>query len=157
MIKKRYLVALGAFSAAIAGCGGSDADNGNPSRGSGATGSGATGGSSTGGTGTGGSAGMPNGGTTCMPGVPASSQIQRMKNVEYDNVVRDLLGVTGIASSGNAKPSELLVADSDGSLTDIAWNAYLSVADKIATEVMAELSLALRMTSAAVTASTWDR
>jgi hypothetical protein len=60
-----------------------------------------------------------------------------MKNIEYDNVVHDLLGVTGIASSANARPSELLVADSDGSLTDIAWNAYLTVADKIATEVMA--------------------
>jgi hypothetical protein len=173
MIKKRYLVALGAFSAAIAGCSGSNANDGIPPQNSGATGSGATGGSSTGGTGTGGSttggtggtgtggsttggtggtgtggtgtgggnvggsAGVPNGGTTCTPGVPSSSQIPRMKNIEYDNVVRDMLGVTGIASSGNAKPSDLLVADSDGSLTDIAWNAYLSVADKIATEVMA--------------------
>jgi len=177
MIQKRYLVALSALTAAIAGCSGSISDNGNPPQGSGATGAGATGGTGTGGTGTGGSAtggtgtggsatggtgtggsatggtgtggtgtggtgtggtaGIPNGGTTCMPGVPASSQIPRMKNVEYDNVVRDLLGVTGIASSANAKPSDLLVADSDGSLTDIAWNAYLSVADKIATEVMA--------------------
>jgi hypothetical protein len=171
MIQKRYLVALSALTAAIAGCSGSISDDGHPPPGSGATGAGATGGTGTGGTGTGGtatggtgtggatggtgtggtgtggtgtggtatggSAGVPNGGTTCMPGVPSSSQIPRMKNVEYDNVVRDLLGVTGIASSANALPSALLVADSDGSLTDIAWNAYLTVADKIATEVMA--------------------
>jgi hypothetical protein len=177
MIQKRYLVALSALTAAIAGCSGSISDSGNPPQGSGATGAGATGGSSaTGGTGTGGSsatggsstggsttggtggsgtggsgtggsgtggsavggsAGIPNGGSTCVQGIPSSSQIPRMKNIEYDNVVRDLLGVTGIASSSNAKPSDLLVADSEGSLTDIAWNAYLSVADKIATEVMA--------------------
>lgn len=111
--------------------------------GTGGTGTGGTATGGTGGSGVGGSAGVGTGGTgaiggtSCVPGVPASSQIPRMKNIEYDNVVRDLLGVTGIQSSGGARPSELLVADSDGSLTDIAWNAYLSVADKIATEVMA--------------------
>jgi hypothetical protein len=169
----RYLVALGAFSAGIAGCGGS-IDGGDPnanptgsgaSTATGGTGpgtggagpgtggagpvTGGTGGSGVGGSGVGGAGPMGGsagvgaggtgaiGGTTCLPGVPASSQIPRMKNIEYDNVVRDLLGVTGIASSTNSRPSELLVADSDGSLTDIAWNAYLTVADKIATEVMA--------------------
>jgi hypothetical protein len=165
----RYLVALGALSAGIAGCsgsidgddagthpsgsagaamstGGSSAATGGTGPGTGGAGPGTGGsaaGQATGGTGaaTGGTGGVGGtgaiGGTTCVPGVPASSQIPRMKNLEYDNVVRDLLGVTSIASSANARPSELLVADSDGSLTDIAWNAYLTVADKIATEVMA--------------------
>jgi hypothetical protein len=166
MAQMRNVVALGAFAAALAGCGGSI--DGNDPAGSGASmamggsgvgagtggvgaGGSATGGTGTGGTGTGGAAGSSTGATsgvgpggagggsptTCVPGVPASSQVPRMRNVEYDNVVRDLLDVTGIASSGGALPSSLLVADSDGSLTDIAWNAYLSVADKIAAEVMA--------------------
>jgi hypothetical protein len=166
MLQKRNVVALSVLAAALAACGGSIDGNdpsgsgastasGGQGAGAGATGGSAggsaTGGTGTGGSGTGGSAGSntgasagvgpggagASGGTTCLPGVPASSQIPRMKNVEYDNVVRDLLDVSGVVSSGGALPSTLLVADSDGSLTDIAWNAYLSVADKIAAEVMA--------------------
>jgi hypothetical protein len=60
-----------------------------------------------------------------------------MLNSEYDAVVHDLLGVTVLTSAGNAAPSSLLAADSEGSLTDIAWNAYLTAADRIAAEVMA--------------------
>jgi hypothetical protein len=57
-------------------------------------------------------------------------------NREYDVVVRDLLGVTQLASAGNSAPSSLLVPDFDGSLTDIAWNSYVVAAKSIATEVM---------------------
>jgi hypothetical protein len=60
-----------------------------------------------------------------------------MKNTSYDAVVNDLLGLTVLASAGNAPPSSLLAPDSAGSLTDIAWNGYLTAADKIAAEVMA--------------------
>jgi hypothetical protein len=60
-----------------------------------------------------------------------------MKNAAYDAVVRDLLGVTALTGAGNQPPSSLLAPDSDGSLTDIAWNGYLSAAEKVAAEVMA--------------------
>src|SRR6185369_7776782 len=73
----------------------------------------------------------------CIPGIQPSSQIPRMKNAAYDNVMRDLLGVTTLASAGAKPASTLLADDSDGSMTDIAWNGYLSAADKVAAEVMA--------------------
>jgi hypothetical protein len=160
MIQKHVLVALGALSTALVACGSDlmgpgDGDNGSipgggtsgsggsagSSSGSGGTTSG-SGGTATGGTGAGGTAGTAgaggSGGTpTCVPGVPASSQVPRMLNHQYDTVVRDLLGVTALTSAGNMPPSSLLAADSDGSLTDIGWSAYLNAADKIATEVMA--------------------
>jgi hypothetical protein len=154
MIEKRYWVALGAVSAALGACSGEVTT---PPQGAGATGgtasagaagapplSGGSGGSAgsagTAGSGvTGGSAGSSGSGGSpdvCVPGVPATSQIPRMKNQQYDNVVRDLLGVTTLPGAGGP-PSSLLVADFDGSLTDIAWNAYQRAADTIATEVMA--------------------
>ncbi len=74
---------------------------------------------------------------SCVSGVPPTSQIPRMKDAAYDNVVRDLLGLTGLSSNGNQPPSSLLAPDSDGALTDIGWNGYLSAAQEIAAEVMA--------------------
>ena len=160
MVEKKFLVALGALSAAFAACsselGGPGAGPGGPGA-SGAAGaagsssgsSGAAGtspttggaGGTTGGTGgtTGGTSGAGGTGavTNCVPGVPSTSQVPRMLNQEYDAVVKDLLGVTTLTSAGNMPPSSLLADDSDGSLTEISWNAYLSAADKIAAEVMA--------------------
>jgi hypothetical protein len=72
---------------------------------------------------------------TCQPGVPATSQVPRMLDSEYDNVVRDLLGVTTLAST-NQPPSYSLLADSPGDITSDAWRLYLSVADEIASSVM---------------------
>jgi hypothetical protein len=92
------------------------------------------------GTGTGGA-----GGTTaptcvgvcqCMPGIPATSQVTRMTKAQYDTVVKDLLGITTLTAASNAAPSTLLGEDSSGPLTDIAWNGYLSAAEKIAVQVM---------------------
>ena len=60
-----------------------------------------------------------------------------MTRLQYDTVVKDLLGVTTLASSSNLPPSALLADDSAGPLTDIAWNGYLSAAEKIAAEVVA--------------------
>ncbi|WP_437680047.1 DUF1592 domain-containing protein [Sorangium sp. So ce131] len=73
----------------------------------------------------------------CIPGIPATTQLPRLLNREYDAVVRDLLGVTTLASAGNGTPSSLLVPDLEGSLTDIAWNSYLVAAERVAAEVMA--------------------
>jgi hypothetical protein len=60
-----------------------------------------------------------------------------MKDLSYDNVMRDLLGVTTLASNNNLPPSALLVPDSEGAITDIGWTGYLTAAEKIAAEVMA--------------------
>ncbi len=73
----------------------------------------------------------------CMPGVPATTQVPRMTRLQYDTVVKELLGVTTLTSASNQPPSSLLSEDSAGALTDIAWNGYLSAAEKIATEVIA--------------------
>lgn len=153
MMKRPYWVGLGALAAAVGACGGEAAPphdvgatggsgtagasgappvTGGSAGGAGLAGSSASGGSA-GSSGSAGSAGSPE---LCVPGVPATSQIPRMKNQHYDNVVRDLLGVATLQGAGGP-PSALLVADFDGSLTDIAWNAYQRAADTIASEVMA--------------------
>lgn len=111
---------------------GSGGSAGSANPGTGGTGTGGTGGSS-GDSGSGGTGAV----TTCVPGVPASSQIPRMKNAEYDATVTDLLGVTTLTSAGNMAPSSLLADDFEGEMTDIAWNGYLNAAEKIAAEVMA--------------------
>jgi len=42
-----------------------------------------------------------------------------------------------LAGNNNQPPSSMLAPDSDGALTDIGWNGYLSAAQSIAAEVMA--------------------
>jgi len=88
-------------------------------------------------TGTGGTGPTCVGVCQCMPGIPATSQVPRMTRLQYDTVMKDLLGITTLASAANAAPSSLLAEDSTGPLTDIAWNGYLSAAEKIAAAVMA--------------------
>ena len=72
--------------------------------------------------------------STCMPGVPATSQIPRMKDAAYNAVIKDLLGITTVAGD---LPSKALAPDYDGSMTAIAWDGYLKTAEKIAADVMA--------------------
>ena len=50
--------------------------------------------------GTGGYVGTP---LTCVPGIPATTQLRRMRNRQYDAVVRDLLGVTTRRSPAAAR------------------------------------------------------
>lgn len=70
----------------------------------------------------------------CMQGIPVTTQIPRLLNRQYDNVVRDLLGVTAL----DGKPvSESLVGDSTGAMTAPAWTEYQKVAEKVAAQVMA--------------------
>ena len=80
----------------------------------------------------GGAAGV--GVSTCMPGVPATSQVPRMKDAAYNAVMKDLLGVTTVAGD---LPSKALAPDYDGSMTAIAWDGYLKTAEKIAADVLA--------------------
>jgi hypothetical protein len=124
---------VGLLVAGLAGCTATVGDRPAPGAGSGGNGPGA----GTGGTGTGpGSGGIP-GGDTCIPGIPATTQVPRMTILQYETVLKDLLGVTTLTTSGNALPGSFLSPDSAGSLNDIAWNGYLTAADKIAAEVMA--------------------
>lgn len=77
----------------------------------------------------------------CVPGIAATSQISRITNAQYDNTVRDLLGLTALTASSNVAPSTLLATDQAGGLTDLGWSAYKSVADMIATQVMEDPTL----------------
>ena len=70
---------------------------------------------------------------TCVPGVPATTQIPRLLNRQYEAAVRDLLGVTSV---GGRTPSQLLVADFDGPMTPDAWRIYQDVGAQIASAVM---------------------
>ena len=121
---------------------GSGGKSGSSSGGGNGSGSGGNGSGSSSGGSSGSSSGGSNGGVvTCQPGVPATSQIPRMTRLQYNNVIKDLLGLDKLSTAGNVAPSELLAPDSKGSLTDIAWNGYLSAAEKIAGEVMANATL----------------
>jgi len=137
-------------SGSSSGSGGSQSSssgNGNSNgkaSGSGGSGtpSGSGGGSGTS-SGTGGATVGPGGtpSSDCTPGIAPTSQVPRLTNAQYDRTVRDLLGVSGIAASGNVPPSTLLATDQDGSLTSLAWSAHQTVADQIATQVMADPTL----------------
>ena len=141
---------VGLLGASLAACTGTI--GGQPS-GSGGSGSG-TGGSSNGigtggssnGTGTGGS-GNPDAGTSsssvgqsnviaCVAGIAPTTQIPRMTDAQYDNVINDLVGVTALTSNSNLPPSAMLSPDSAGSLDAIGWNGYLTAAQAIAAQVM---------------------
>lgn len=178
MMKKRFLVALGALSGVLAACssdikgtsGGSGAAQGtqgnmpgqgsgagtsnsnpgsggssNPTGNTGGTGNGsATGGSSgtaptagTAGTSGGSTGGTTGGAVTCAPGVPATTQIPRILNRQYDAAIRDLLGVTTLAAQQGQKPSDILFADFDGPMVSDAWRLYQQVAQNVADEVWA--------------------
>ena len=90
--------------------------------------------SGSGGSLTGGEAGVS--GEACIPVIAVTSQIPRLLNRQYDAVVRDLLGITALASAGNQKPSALLYDDVQGPLIAPAWSLYQDTAAKIAREVM---------------------
>jgi len=132
------------------GSGGGKGGAGGPTTGSG----GATGGSAAGTagagaiTGTGGAgatAGISGTGTgggggdiACAPGIPTTTQLRRLQNRQYDNVVRDLLGVTTVSVGTDVKaPSEFLFPDSDGPMATDAWRLYKDVGKAIAKAVMA--------------------
>jgi len=120
---------------------------GSGATGSGATGSGATGsGGTSGGSGASGSSGTA-GNANCTPGVPTTSQIPRLTNAEYDNTIRDLLGVATLDAANGSTPSNLLATDQSGGLTDVGWAAYKTVGEDIAAQVMANPTLKAKFIS----------
>ena len=75
---------------------------------------------------------------TCTPGIPATTQLRRMQNWQYDASVRDLLGVTTVDLGAGAKaPSTQLYADFDGPMVPDAYRIYKDVGAAIAKAVMA--------------------
>jgi hypothetical protein len=134
MKQMRMSIAVGALCAGLAACG---SENG-PDRPNGPAGSTPAGGAASTVPGGAGAPNAPGGGgsaETCVPGIPATSQIPRLLNRQYDAVVRDLLGVTGVGTDSKSA-SQLLVADSDGPMTPDTWRIYQDVGGQIARAVM---------------------
>lgn len=75
--------------------------------------------------------------TVCVPGVPASSQVPRLLNRQYEKAVFELVGVTAVGTPA-LPPSQILTTDSEGSLDIYGWKAYQDAADAIAKQVMAD-------------------
>lgn len=153
------------------GPGGEEGVTGSGSSGSVTTGTGSTGndgaGGSTAGTGTGGAVVTGTGGavvtgtggavvtgtggsiddppppppTECVPGVPNTSAIPRLTNRQYDNVMNELLGVTGVAANNGNAPSAYLPTQQNGSINEVDWASYQAAAEAIASEVMASDAL----------------
>jgi Protein of unknown function (DUF1592)/Protein of unknown function (DUF1588)/Protein of unknown function (DUF1595)/Protein of unknown function (DUF1587) len=98
-------------------------------------------------TGTGGSSvvitGAAGGGVSfcTTSGIAVTSQVRRLTNVQYDRTINDLLGISTLKASNNVQPSTILATDQSGGLTDLGWSSYQSVADMIATQVMADATL----------------
>lgn len=88
----------------------------------------------------------------CMPGVPTTSQVPRLTNVQYDKVVRDVLGVTPTTGASWSDGFEL---DTRGELSNTQWGQYQSRADVIAAAVMGT-ALGTSLTTAAAGAATLE-
>jgi len=146
---------VGALAAGMAACTGSmgstgtgsggstssPGSGGKPSPGSGGK-SGGSGGSSSSGSGGDGSSGSGGGTVACAPGIPATTQLRRMLNREYDATVRDLLGLTNLnAGSMVGAPSTMLYADFEGPMVPDAWRIYQDVGAAIAKAVMADTTM----------------
>lgn len=94
-----------------------------------ATGAGATGG--TGSVGAGGTGAVGGATSACVQGVPASTQLPRLTRVQFDNTIRDLVGL-------NDNPSAALAPDSTGSVDQRAWDGYKTAAETVAAAIMAD-------------------
>lgn len=79
---------------------------------------------------------IPPGGTTpptsCEHGVPATSQIARLTNTQYNRTVFDLVGASG---------ASLLATEQAGDISAAVWDGYQLAADTIAAQVMADDTL----------------
>lgn len=142
----------GLLLAGVASCSGvinsgsTSGAGGNSSSGKGGNTPGNTGSGGTGNSGTTGSGGaVPPAQTNmiqCQPGIPATTQLRRLLNTQYDNTVRDLLGVTSVtAPEGTGVPSSVLFADDTGPMVSDEWRIYQDVGAAIAKQVMASSTL----------------
>jgi hypothetical protein len=107
----------------------------------GSTGSPGAGGSGVGVAGSTGTAGSGVTGLPCTPGLAVTSQVPRLSNVQYDQTIFDLLGLRTLTAANNSPPSTILATDQAGALTNLGWSSYQSVAEMIATQVIADATL----------------
>lgn len=123
------------------GSGAGKATGSGASTGTGATGSGASGnasggnGSGSGGSGSGSSSSSGGGSSVaaskCVSGTPATSQLARLTKVEYDNTIRDLVGLS-------TQPSSMLAPDTTGSVDQRAWDGYQAAADAVSAAILGD-------------------
>lgn len=71
----------------------------------------------------------------CAPGVPATSQLPRLTNAQYERTVYDLLGV---------EATGLLAAEQEGVINRTVWDGYIISAEYIADQVMSDPALKSR-------------
>src|SRR5690606_17716380 len=76
--------------------------------------------------------------TVCIPGVPRTSQLPRLTRVQYDNTIRDLLGIDN-------RPSTMLAPDTTGSVDQRAWDGYRLAAASLSAEVLGDAALRSRV------------
>lgn len=113
----------------LAGCQGNlDGPAGGPGASPGAAGTSGSGGPGTG------TQGNPSG---CVPGVPGTSQLPRLSHVQYDNTIRDLLGL-------QTQPSSLLAPDTVGSVDQRAWDGYKLAAETLSAAVLSDATARAR-------------
>lgn len=79
-----------------------------------------------------GNTGVP--GAVCMPGVPTTTQLPRLTRSEYDNTIRDLLGI-------DSQPSLMLAPDTVGSVDQRAWDGIQAAADALSAQVIADATM----------------
>jgi hypothetical protein len=77
----------------------------------------------------------------CSSVIAATSQLRRLTKTQYDNTLRDLLGLSTLTAAGGVAPSSLLDSDHSGSMTALGWSSYQTVAEQIATQVMSDPTL----------------
>jgi hypothetical protein len=145
-LSRSNIIVLAALAAA---CSSSGESPGKSNNGTGTTAS--SGGSSSA---TGGAGSSVNSQNPCVVGIPATSQIPRLTNAQYDRTLRDLLGVTSLKASGDAAPSSILATDQAGSLTSLGWSSYDSVAKLVAAQVMSDPASKARFLKCSTTEAT---
>ncbi|WP_437521381.1 DUF1592 domain-containing protein [Sorangium sp. So ce726] len=69
--------------------------------------------------------------TECIPGIPQTSALPRLTRAQYDNTIRDLVGI-------DTQPSSMLAPDGVGSVDQRAWDGYKTAAATVAAAVMAD-------------------
>lgn len=80
--------------------------------------------------GSGGIAGPVGPATSCAPGIPATSQLPRLTRLQYDNTIKELLGL-------DTQPSSMLAPDTTGSVDQRAWDGFQAAADSLSQAVIA--------------------
>src|SRR5690606_40576624 len=64
-------------------------------------------------------------------GVPETTQLPRLTRLQYDNTIRDLVGIEGDFSS-------MLAPDSTGGVDARAWDGYQAAAKAVSEQAMAD-------------------